>query len=46
MAKRRNFSAAFKSKVALEALAGEATLAEIAAQKAEFAFYMKVTCPV
>ena len=30
MAKRRNFSAAFKSKVALEALAGDQTLAELA----------------
>ena len=29
MAKRRNFSAAFKAKVALEALAGEVTLAEL-----------------
>jgi transposase len=29
MAKRRNFSAAFKAKVALDALAGEATLAEL-----------------
>ena len=32
MAKRRNFSAAFKVKVALEALVGEATLAELLAQ--------------
>ena len=32
MAKRRNFSAAFKAKVALEALAGEATLAELSAR--------------
>ncbi len=30
MAKRRNFSAAFKSKVALEALAGDQTLVELA----------------
>ncbi len=30
MAKRRNFSAAFKAKVALEALAGDQTLAELA----------------
>ena len=30
MAKRRNFSAAFKAKVALEALSGDATLAELA----------------
>ena len=29
MAKRRNFSAAFKAKVALEALAGDQTLAEL-----------------
>jgi len=32
MAKRRNFSAAFKAKVALEALSGEATLAELSAR--------------
>ena len=32
MAKRRNFSATFKAKVALEALAGEATLSELAAR--------------
>ena len=32
MAKRRNFSAAFKAKVALEALGGEATVAELAAR--------------
>ena len=32
MAKRRNFSAAFNAKVALEALAGEATLAELSAR--------------
>ena len=32
MAKRRNFSAAFKAKVALEALSGEATLGELAAR--------------
>ncbi len=32
MAKRRNFSAAFKATVALEALAGEATLAELSAR--------------
>ena len=32
MATRRNFSAAFKAKVALEALAGEATLAELSAR--------------
>ncbi len=30
MAKRRNFSAAFKAKVALEALRGDQTLAELA----------------
>ena len=30
MAKRRNFSAAFKAKVAFEALAGDQTLAELA----------------
>ena len=30
MAKRRNFSAAFKAKVALEALQGDQTLAELA----------------
>ncbi len=30
MAKRRNFSAAFKAKIALEALRGEQTLAELA----------------
>ncbi len=30
MAKRRNFSAAFKTKVALEALRGDQTLAELA----------------
>ncbi len=30
MAKRRNFSAAFKAKVALEALTGDQTLAELA----------------
>ena len=30
MAKRRNFSPAFKAKVALEALAGDQTLAELA----------------
>ena len=28
MAKRRNYSAAFKTKLALEAMAGEATIAE------------------
>ncbi len=32
MAKRRNFSAAFKAKVALEALRGDQTLAELAAR--------------
>jgi transposase len=32
MAKRRNFSAAFKAKVALEALKGDQTLAELAAR--------------
>ncbi len=32
MAKRRSFSAAFKAKVALEALAGEAALAELSAR--------------
>ncbi len=32
MAKRRNFSAVFKAKVALEALRGDATLAELAAR--------------
>ena len=32
MSKRRNFSAAFKAKVALEALAGESTVAELAAR--------------
>ncbi len=32
MAKRRNFSAAFKVKVALEALRGDQTLAELAAR--------------
>ncbi len=32
MAKRRNFSAAFKAKIALEALAGDATPAELAAR--------------
>ncbi len=32
MAKRRNFSAAFKAKVALEALRGNQTLAELAAR--------------
>ncbi len=32
MAKRRNFSAAFKAKVALEALRGDATVAELAAR--------------
>ena len=32
MAKRRNFSAAFKAKVAFEALAGDQTLAELAAR--------------
>ncbi len=32
MAKRRNFSAAFKAKVALEALRGDRTLAELAAR--------------
>ena len=31
MAKRRNFSAAFKAKVALEALKGDRTLAELSA---------------
>ncbi len=31
MAKRRNFAAAFKAKVALEALRGDRTLAELAA---------------
>ena len=33
MAKRRNFSAAFKAKVTLEALRGDATLAELAARR-------------
>ena len=32
MAKRRNFSAQFKAKVALEALAGDQTMAELAAK--------------
>ena len=32
MAKRRNFSAAFKAKVALEVLRGDQTLAELAAR--------------
>ena len=32
MAKRRNFSAAFKAKVALEALKGEETLAALSAR--------------
>ncbi len=32
MAKRRNFSVAFKAKVALEALRGDQTLAEMAAR--------------
>ena len=32
MAKRRNFSAQFKAKVALEALRGEHTLSELAAR--------------
>ncbi len=32
MAKRRNFSAAFKAKVAIEALRGDQTLAELAAR--------------
>ncbi len=32
MAKRRNFSAAFKAKVALEALRGDQTLTELAAR--------------
>jgi transposase len=32
MAKRRNFSAGFKAKVALEALRGDQTLAELAAR--------------
>ena len=32
MAKRRSFSAAFKAKVALEAFAGEAALAELSAR--------------
>ncbi len=32
MAKRRNFSAAFKAKVALEALRGDQTLAELASR--------------
>ncbi len=32
MAKRRNFSASFKAKVALEALRGDQTLAELAAR--------------
>ena len=32
MAKRRNFSAAFKAKVALEALKGDATLASLASR--------------
>ena len=32
MAKRRNFSAQFKAKVALEALRGERTLSELAAR--------------
>ncbi len=30
MAKRRNFSAAFKAKIAIEALRGDQTLAELA----------------
>ena len=33
MAKRRNFSAAFKAKVALEALRGDQTLAELTIEK-------------
>ncbi len=33
MAKRRNFSAAFKAKVALEALRGDQTLAELASRQ-------------
>ena len=32
MAKRRNFSAAFKAKVAMEALRGDQTLAELASR--------------
>ncbi len=32
MAKRRDYSAAFKAKIALEALAGEATLAQLSAR--------------
>ena len=32
MAKRRNYSAAFKAKVALEALTGDQTLAELSAR--------------
>ncbi len=32
MAKRRNFSAVFKAKVALEALGGDQTLAELASR--------------
>ena len=32
MAKRRSFSSGFKAKIALEAFAGEATLAELAAR--------------
>jgi transposase-like protein len=32
MAKRRDFSAAFKARVALEALRGDQTLAELAAK--------------
>ena len=32
MAKRRNFSAAFKAKVAFEALRGDQTLAELSAR--------------
>ncbi len=41
MAKRRNFSAAFKAKVALEALRGDRTLAELA-ELAELAGRHKV----
>ena len=37
MAKRRNFSAQFKAKVALEALRGERTLSELAARYPDYA---------